>query len=813
MFKSKIPLLLLFLLFSLNVYSAPKLFIWLQDGSCGDNDACYGSSSTYTTIIDSKFGSSNVTKSTSAGLPDASTLATYDAILIEMRSISTNTEAISASDIAKLNTFLTSGKRVYALGENGHSLTETATAWNNSILDINLASSAGASYTKGTNITYLGNHNYVATIPGLTGSAADLTSGVTNVATQFAGNMTYGSGTPLFECDIAGCGRGTDLGVSVLFGPNENLLVTLDVNWLTDTTIAYKDNTTFFTNIVAWLYASSPTDADSPTVTFTPSNGATGVSADSNITITFNEAVRKLDDSTITDSNVDSLVELKLADSSGAAISFDATISSDKTTITINPTDNLTAGATIYVNLTGSLEDAANNAVSATSITFSVGSDNPFEKADVVGNIEAMSNAAIRFSRMNINSVNNRFRWLRANKNNKDTSYQGIQVTANGRTVGSGGGGIEQFKSLLPQLQNSHDSINSIPTSFSNSSSSSNFRQSPITANNSIEFNTGNANPSNEIFSGQSIKLAIADKVEDVLLGSLDINQSGSKYMDEYSIWTDGQIDIGDIKFSGVSSKQNFHGFNIAIGIDKMNEKNEIIGVALNFAEIDTKVGAVGSKVDSKNVGLSIYGNKKLENGLDIEAQAGFSSMDFDTNRIDSDQTLKGSRNGQMLFASLAVVPDKAIQFNKMHLTPYGRGEWSYIELDKYSESGGSYALNFHKQHINRYMIFTGTDAYFDLDLANGKLKPFVGFEYGLDLTKDSDVGLSYVNNSTNEYHSSLKMVAKSNIMMRVGADYHAENGVNSSVAFEQNEAIGYGSYYTFRFQLSIPLALIIDTK
>ena len=809
MTKCKSLLFFLFLFFSLNVFSAPKLLIWNQGGSCASGNPCYGSGTgaTLTNIIDTKFGSSNVTYSTSANLPDTSTLATYDAIYIEAVKPISNTEVISTSDIAKLDAFLSTGKRVYVQGENGNISTGTWTAWNNSILDINLASSAGASYTQGTNIDFLNDHTYVSTISGLSGSARDLTSGVTNFASQYAGNMTYGSGTPLFECNISSCSRGRDLGIGVIFGANENLFVLLDANWAAETRIAYQDNTTFLTNIVAWLYASSPTDGDMPTVTFSPSNGATGVSANANITITFNEAVRNLDDSTITDSNVDSLVELKLTNASGTVIPFDATINADKTIITINPTNNLTAGATVYVNLTGSLEDAANNAVAATSITFMVGSNNPFEKADVVGNIEAMSNAAIRFSRMNINSVNNRFRWLRENKNSKNTSHQGIRVSANGHTLGSGGN-IDSFKSLLPKPQNPPESIASMPTTFFNSSSSSTFDtlNTPITSNNFIEPKTTNKNPSNPVFSGQPIKLAITENVEGLLLGALDINQSGSKLMDEYSIWTDGQINIGDIKFSGVSSKQDYHGFNIAVGIDKMNDKNEIIGFALNFAEIETKVGGVGSKVDSKNMGLSIYGNKRLQNGLDIEAQGGFSLMDFDTNRIDSDQTLKGNRNGQMLFASLAVVPDKAVQFNKIHLTPYGRGEWSYIELDKYSESGGSYALNFHKQHINRYMIFTGADAYFDIDFTNGKLKPFVGFEYGLDLTKDSDVGLSYVNNSSTEYHSTLKMVARSNTMIRVGADYHSESGITSSAAFEQNEAIGYGRNYAFRFNLNIPL-------
>ena len=52
-------------------------------------------------------------------------------------------------------------------------------------------------------------------------------------------------------------------------------------------------------------------DTEGPTETWSPANSATGVAVDSNITITFNEAVRNIDDTALTDSNVDRLITLK----------------------------------------------------------------------------------------------------------------------------------------------------------------------------------------------------------------------------------------------------------------------------------------------------------------------------------------------------------------------------------------------------------------------------------------------------------------------------------------------------------------------
>ena len=87
----------------------------------------------------------------------------------------------------------------------------------------------------------------------------------------------------------------------------------------------------------------------------------------SNITITFDEAVRNTDDSALTNSNIDSLITLY--DASGTDITFDATIDANKKVITIDPTSSLSYSQTVYVGI-GIVEDTANNAMAVTYATF-----------------------------------------------------------------------------------------------------------------------------------------------------------------------------------------------------------------------------------------------------------------------------------------------------------------------------------------------------------------------------------------------------------------------------------------------------------
>lgn len=114
-------------------------------------------------------------------------------------------------------------------------------------------------------------------------------------------------------------------------------------------------------------------DTTAPITTILPANAATNMATTINPTISFNEAIRLMDDNSITNSNVDALVELRLNNASGAIVPFDATISGN--IITIIPSSNLNNGQLYYVSLLpNSVEDLSNNAVITTqSTTFTTG--------------------------------------------------------------------------------------------------------------------------------------------------------------------------------------------------------------------------------------------------------------------------------------------------------------------------------------------------------------------------------------------------------------------------------------------------------
>ena len=109
-----------------------------------------------------------------------------------------------------------------------------------------------------------------------------------------------------------------------------------------------------------------------PTVTLYPSNGSSSVDSDVTLSITFSEAVRLVGGNEITDSNVDSYITFKKDDENGNDVSFDATINTEKTVISISPSSNLDYEQSYYFAIGSSFENSKSIANNAASSTFTV---------------------------------------------------------------------------------------------------------------------------------------------------------------------------------------------------------------------------------------------------------------------------------------------------------------------------------------------------------------------------------------------------------------------------------------------------------
>jgi len=180
-----------------------------------------------------------------------------------------------------------------------------------------------------------------------------------------AGSITYGG-----SCDSAT--------IIANIGDNTIVFYALSDGYYDDCTIKIIDsegNESNSLTIPPFTVNTTVIDTTAPSLTFSPTDNATGVEISDNITISFNEAVRNIDDSVLTDSDLGSLITLKLNSASGDNVTFDATVNSDKTVITIDPTSNLFYSQTVYVAIGAILEDSADNVVTAANASFTTTMD------------------------------------------------------------------------------------------------------------------------------------------------------------------------------------------------------------------------------------------------------------------------------------------------------------------------------------------------------------------------------------------------------------------------------------------------------
>lgn len=121
-------------------------------------------------------------------------------------------------------------------------------------------------------------------------------------------------------------------------------------------------------NLGSHTFGEAP-DETAPVFTSVPDDGDTEVAVDAVIVLTFDEAIRNIDDSEITDANVAALLTLKETDASGADVAFTATIDDAKKVITVTPDADLKTSQAYYGAI-ASVEDALDNATTEGSMTF-----------------------------------------------------------------------------------------------------------------------------------------------------------------------------------------------------------------------------------------------------------------------------------------------------------------------------------------------------------------------------------------------------------------------------------------------------------
>ena len=442
-----------------------------------------------------------------------------------------------------------------------------------------------------------------------------------------------------------------------------------------------------------------------------PADGATSVGANDNLVLTFSEAVdAESGNIVIKKSSDDSTVET--IDVTGAKVS-----GSGSTTITINPSTTLDGGTDYYITIAATAFDDVDSASYAgfsdsTTLNFTTenSTTDPLTDKDVVGSIEAQTEAPKRILQYVTTPVLNRMDWLRRHRKENDLTNQNIMF---------------QF--------------------------------------------------SNEMLSSLSTVIPVAAIVDDA-----------SKLPNNWSMWSEGSISVGNIGDTSLSSSKDISSNGLTIGVDKKIDENTMYGYALRLGRDEVEVGTSGTSLDTNSYSLSLYGTFPHEDTKYVDVIFGVSFLRTDHVRKSGSNTLTGERNGRQVFGSL----NYSTTFNKdkFNITPNGRLDLGYTELLEYSETGTD-ALTYDTQQIKTGMASLGIRIDDVRQFNSITLKPNGILEYGANFSPSSHATVSYVSDPSTDYTLSIAHEATHNLRVGLGFDFMTENGLTIMTNYERDQS------------------------
>tara|TARA_B100000965_G_scaffold359293_2_gene339258 strand:+ start:18550 stop:22197 length:3648 start_codon:yes stop_codon:yes gene_type:complete len=401
----------------------------------------------------------------------------------------------------------------------------------------------------------------------------------------------------------------------------------------------------------------------------------------------------------------------------------------------------------------------------------------PTTKADVVGLADAWTQAAIRFNKASVNSVDRRLEWLRRNNKSRKRSHQGINISfANPLVDKAFNNSSKRLKDFgIKDIEN---------WSIANWSNERLNNESDQVVNNLMN---------------NSINVAMAELRDKTFVPNL--NPTGGELVGDWSFWSNGQILVGEADSTSSTSKQESNSKYITLGVDRPFRENDLFGIGITYGEDDINVGNIGSGIDSKNLSLSVYSSNHMRNLIPLETQIGVGRMNMDIKRIDNSITHKGNREVNMIFGSAKILGKTLIKDN-FQVTPYGRLDLAHINFNKFSESGSSLSLTFKDQFVNRKDVSVGLNIDNEIQFNKFKIKPFWGFEYGYDFTDNSVVDMNYVGD-LNNYRLIIENVSDEHWNTNLGFEFFRGNNWSGGFSYEYENS-GPSSYLvTYQFQIN----------
>ena len=303
--------------------------------------------------------------------------------------------------------------------------------------------------------------------------------------------------------------------------------------------------------------------------------------------------------------------------------------------------------------------------------------------------------------------------------------------------------------------------------------------------------------------SHQGIRIKFLDANFDQLSRAVQlpahINQSGELLRDNWAIWTEGSVTIGEIEATELSSMKDIKSTGINLGVDKKIDEHRMFGAALRISNYDVDIGSSGNNLNTKAYSLSLYGTAPFSDNTYIDGIAGIGSLTIDQIREHESGTLRGTRYGKQLFGS--IVFSGEFEREEFTVSPYGRLDAGYTKLSSFTDSGTIAALTYENQTLINGRTSFGLLIDHTIRIEGASLKPNGRFEYGKEVASSSDAVVSYLAIPGTKYTLEIDDEKTDNLRFGLGIDVETDGAWAFEANYERNQTINSG--YTNTVKLS----------
>lgn len=215
-----------------------------------------------------------------------------------------------------------------------------------------------------------------------------------------------------------------------------------------------------------------------------------------------------------------------------------------------------------------------------------------------------------------------------------------------------------------------------------------------------------------------------------------------------WSGFVQGHYNWGDRDASQYEDGFDFDDFGITGGVDYRYSEATVAGIALSFSRTDADFDGGLGKVESKNVGISVYGSHSMGQAY-VEGALGYARADFDSDRrilVTSttavsgfDTTARGSTDADQFTASIGAGYDWSR--DGMTVTPFARLSYLDLDIDGFTESEPVHGLGLDVEgrSVRSLQSAIGVQIMKAVSMASGVVTPYLGIEWNHEFKNDDE--------------------------------------------------------------------------